>query len=506
MRFSTMVFDRELMRFRCGGQICITFALLFWLLPATASSDVFTDDFNRADGPLGDPWFLISGSPLSIAGNRVVGDVEFGTMGYRPGAAWTECSLEYDLSFNGDNPGGGPFHLHLGGEVGTTGWGFFGEVSLESVTIGRFFPEEDLATAYYPLDAGTTYHARLEFEHDIERLSLVLEDDQGTPVVSVDALVSPPGPFELCAIAIEKRGTAIKWLDNVTYLTDGLHDTWRITVVADSTLAGQDGYILLREDPGGSDHLANYFMVDEGGQLRFFASRQAGAPDWTIFPDGYYFGPPPGAEIGDSWTTVPGNYGRPSRSTLHAYETIVVPAGTFNAVVCVRHPEAMGDTGPAINNVIHFAEGVGLVREFWPWISGAHVLQNYSLVGGAGPWPLAVGNWWEYLQLWGVYYPSAVDGEAPVPAHLLLGNAPNPFNPATEIAFAMASAAHACVSVHDAAGRHVRTLVDESRETGRHTVTWDGRDANGRAMASGVYLVRFVVGASVQTRSVTLVK
>jgi hypothetical protein len=501
-----MVHDREFMRFRCGGHICITFVLLFWLLPATALSDVFTDDFNRADGPLGEPWFLVSGSPLSIAGNRVVGDVEFGTMGYRPGSAWTDCSLEYDLCFNGDNPGGGPFHLILSGEVGPSAWGFIGEVSLEAVTIGRFFPEQDLATAYYPFDAGATYHARLEYLHDINRLSLVLENDQGTPVVSVDAVVSPPGPFELGAIAIEKRGTAIKWLDNVSYLTDGLSQTWRITVVADSTLAGREGYILLREAPGDSDHLANYFMVLDSGQVRFFASREAGAPDWTIFPEGYYFGPPPGAVIGDSWTAVPGNYGRPSRATLHAYETVDVPAGTFTAAVCVVHPETMGAEGPATNNVMHFAEGVGLVREFWPWIYGAHVLQSYSVVGGSGQFPLAVGNWWEYLEQWGVFYPTAVDAEAPLSAHLLLGNAPNPFNPATEIAFAMASTAHARMSVHDAAGRHVRTLVDESREAGRHKVTWDGRDANGRTVASGAYLVRFVVGASVQTRSVKLLK
>lgn len=502
MRFSTIGYVREIMRFRYARLICITVALLLWLLPATAMSEVFTDDFNRDDGPLGDPWFLVSGSPLSIAGNRVVGNVAFGNMGHRPSIPSTEASLEYDLCFNGDNPDGGPFSLHIAGVEGETAWGFYGEVYLDSIKLGRFFPEEELATAYYPLDDGATYHARLEYEHAGNRLSLVLENDQGTSIVSVDALVSPAGPFEICSISIEKYGTAIKWLDNVTFN----NQAWRLTVVADSTLVGQDGYILLREEPGESDHLANYFMVDEGGHIRFFANREAGAPDWTIHPDGWYFGPPPGAGIGDSWTTVPGNYGRPSRSTLHAYETVVVPAGTFDAVVCVVHPEAMGDAGPATNNVRHFADGVGLVREAWPWISGANVLQSYSVVGGSGRFPLAVGNWWEFLQLWGVNYPTAVDGEVPGSAHLLLGNAPNPFNPATEIAFAMASAAHACVSVHDAAGRHVRTLVDASREAGRHTVTWDGRDANGRTMASGVYLVRFVAGASVQTRSVTLVK
>jgi hypothetical protein len=424
-------------------------------------------------------------------------------MGFRPSIASIEASLEYDLCFNGDNPDGGPFQLHIAGEEGETAWGFFGEVHLDSLKLGRFFPEEDLAATYYPLDEDATYHARLEYEHDINRLSLVLENDQGTTIVSVDALVPPAGPFDICAISIEKYGTAIKWLDNVTFN----NQAWRITVVADSTLVGQDGYILLREEPGDSDHLANYFMVDEGGHIRFFAHRPAGDPDWTIYTDEYYFGPPPGAVIGDSWPTVPGNYGRPSRSTLHTYETVVVPAGTFSAVVCVRHPETMGDAGPATNNVLHFVEGVGLAREFWPWIYGANVLQSYSVVGGSAPFPLAVGNWWEYLEQWGVFYPTAVDGEAPVPAHLLLGNYPNPFNPQTTIAFELPKRESVTLRVFDMAGRLVRELIAAEPHTlGRHEVVWNGRDDSGRLVASGTYFYRLEAGEYSETKRMALVK
>ena len=88
-------------------------------------------------------------------------------------------------------------------------------------------------------------------------------------------------------------------------------------------------------------------------------------------------------------------------------------------------------------------ERLGEAYEFWPELAEADVLQSYSLVGGSGTLPLAVGNWWEFLLQEGVHYAVAVEDQVPVAGHLLLGNAPNPFNPATEITFVMASRAPA---------------------------------------------------------------
>jgi flagellar hook assembly protein FlgD len=39
----------------------------------------------------------------------------------------------------------------------------------------------------------------------------------------------------------------------------------------------------------------------------------------------------------------------------------------------------------------------------------------------------------------------------------------------------------------------VRTLVDEVQEPGYYTVTWDGKDSNGRGVVSGVYFYRLSV-------------
>jgi len=66
-------------------------------------------------------------------------------------------------------------------------------------------------------------------------------------------------------------------------------------------------------------------------------------------------------------------------------------------------------------------------------------------------------------------------------------NIPNPFNPRTTIAFELAAHGHARLTVYDATGRRVTELVNGELDAGRRVVVWDGRDASGRAVGSGVY-------------------
>jgi hypothetical protein len=61
-------------------------------------------------------------------------------------------------------------------------------------------------------------------------------------------------------------------------------------------------------------------------------------------------------------------------------------------------------------------------------------------------------------------------------------NSPNPFNAKTRISFTLPVAGHATVSVFDARGRLVTTLVNGHIEAGNHTAVWERGDA-----ASGVY-------------------
>ncbi len=83
---------------------------------------------------------------------------------------------------------------------------------------------------------------------------------------------------------------------------------------------------------------------------------------------------------------------------------------------------------------------------------------------------------------------------------------PSPFNPQTRIRYALPSAGPVRVRVHDLAGRVVRTLVDDARPAGGHEVAWRGRDDRGRALPSGVYLVRVRAGGEVGRVKVVLAK
>ncbi len=85
-------------------------------------------------------------------------------------------------------------------------------------------------------------------------------------------------------------------------------------------------------------------------------------------------------------------------------------------------------------------------------------------------------------------------------------NYPNPFNPTTSIAYEVSVPGRVTVAVYDVLGRRVRTLAQGPHEAGTYRVTWDGRDASGAPVASGVYLYRMTAGAFVQTRAMMLLK
>ncbi|MBI2501708.1 MAG: T9SS type A sorting domain-containing protein [Candidatus Latescibacteria bacterium] len=86
---------------------------------------------------------------------------------------------------------------------------------------------------------------------------------------------------------------------------------------------------------------------------------------------------------------------------------------------------------------------------------------------------------------------TAVLEEERTPAAFALAqNFPNPFNPATTIAYQVGREGAVELAVFDLAGARIRTLVSAPQPTGRHTVQWDGTDARGQQAASGIYFYR----------------
>jgi YVTN family beta-propeller protein len=101
---------------------------------------------------------------------------------------------------------------------------------------------------------------------------------------------------------------------------------------------------------------------------------------------------------------------------------------------------------------------------------------------------------------------TAATGSPAVPAARLMQNAPNPFNPSTVIPYEVGRAGKVSLHVFDVSGRMVRKLVDQNLPAGNHTARWDGRDDQGRAVASGRYFYRLRVGDKVLTKDMTLLK
>ncbi len=87
-----------------------------------------------------------------------------------------------------------------------------------------------------------------------------------------------------------------------------------------------------------------------------------------------------------------------------------------------------------------------------------------------------------------------------------LANYPNPFNATTVIRYSLSSAAKTRLELFDVLGRRVRTLVDEVQIEGAHEVTWDGADAEGHALASGMYFYRLTSGSQSQSRKMLMIK
>jgi gluconolactonase len=114
---------------------------------------------------------------------------------------------------------------------------------------------------------------------------------------------------------------------------------------------------------------------------------------------------------------------------------------------------------------------------------------------------------------------TGVDDHSALPAegYMLMQNYPNPFNPTTKVGFVVGGvvapsgafssgvegpeAKYVKVAVYDMLGREVAVLMNERREPGTYSVTFDGSN-----LASGVYLCHLSSGRFSETRAMVLMR
>ncbi len=93
----------------------------------------------------------------------------------------------------------------------------------------------------------------------------------------------------------------------------------------------------------------------------------------------------------------------------------------------------------------------------------------------------------------------------------LMANYPNPFNPETWIPFELAADADVTIRIYDLAGAHVRTLELGALAMGEHVgreraAYWDGQNAHGERVSSGVYVYELAAGDHRSLRRMVVMK
>jgi hypothetical protein len=106
-----------------------------------------------------------------------------------------------------------------------------------------------------------------------------------------------------------------------------------------------------------------------------------------------------------------------------------------------------------------------------------------------------------------VLSPVGVSEEALIPREFFLSqNYPNPFNPTTSISYGLPKDSHVKIEIFNLLGQRVVVLADEYQRAGYRKVIWDGKDGQGEAVSSGMYLYRLRTDTNETTKKMMMLK
>jgi hypothetical protein len=210
---------------------------------------------------------------------------------------------------------------------------------------------------------------------------------------------------------------------------------------------------------------------------------------------------------------IPPNGG--SFSYTVAFENLATTPTVFDFWVNLTMPGG-SNYGPVfMRQNIELGGSATLQRQLTEYIPGRAPAGNYTYNGLVGDYQTStvwdqdsfpftksgvdaggIGEW--LVTGWEDNLPDALE----VPENYILASpAPNPFNPATEIAYALPFSGKITLTVYNSVGQQVRVLVDGWNEAGWHSVEFDGKD-----LSSGLYFYTLKAGDFTQTQKMLLIK
>ena len=88
----------------------------------------------------------------------------------------------------------------------------------------------------------------------------------------------------------------------------------------------------------------------------------------------------------------------------------------------------------------------------------------------------------------------------------LYQNFPNPFNSLTNIKYEVFNSGNVNLVIIDSKGVHIKSIVNEYHQIGKYLMEWDGKDDQGRNMASGIYFYKIILGGISKTEKMIYLK
>jgi hypothetical protein len=207
-------------------------------------------------------------------------------------------------------------------------------------------------------------------------------------------------------------------------------------------------------------------------------------------------GSPGEGTLETTFTTIPGTT---YELVFHYARNAFIDPGTANARV-----EIIGSTTLLEDSVFHDQSQYPF-SQYVPYQGGFTADGTTATIRFTGQDPGVAGLTLDGISIAAVN-PTAVGSRKSGSGDAILGAHPNPFNPAVTIDFKIAEAGGIDVRIYDARGALVRTLVDGERPVGTHTARWNGTDAHGRGVSSGVYFAVLTTARGVTTRKLVLLK
>ncbi|MDP8211546.1 MAG: T9SS type A sorting domain-containing protein [Candidatus Stygibacter australis] len=112
-----------------------------------------------------------------------------------------------------------------------------------------------------------------------------------------------------------------------------------------------------------------------------------------------------------------------------------------------------------------------------------------------------------FIPLTPIYYLSDDNSSIPnIKSIHSIKNYPNPFNPSTTISYTLEETQNIQLTIYNIKGQKINTLVNESCQSGAHSIVWNGNDASGSPVASGLYFYRLKTDNETNSGKLMLLK